>query len=209
MKKFLLCLLTVMLLCSCAAGCSGQSAIADMSPDAPLVTIDGTVVMTVEDLQRSLKEQEISQQIKGTEVQDEQALFLEKAELRILSYYAEQFGLSTDEEFLNEEYDSHVSEIQDTSIYGSEKEFFDALQEALNMNDGEYKAWNVEENLIEYNVANLLNDLVDTYKYVTDPIYMEELVLENLHALLDMSEIEFGYPGIEKSDFSFEKALSL
>ena len=51
------------------------------------------------------------------------------------------------------------------------------------MNDEEYKAWNVEENLIEYNVANLLNDLVDTYKYVTDPIYMEELVLENLHAL--------------------------
>ena len=68
---------------------------------------------------------------------------------------------------------------------------------------------NIKENLIEYNVANLLNDLVDTYKYVTDPIYMEELVLENLHALLDMSEIEFGYPGIEKSDFSFEKALSL
>ena len=67
------------LLCSCAAGCSGQSAIADMSPDAPLVTIDGTVVMTVEDLQRSLKEQEISQQIKGTEVQDEQALFFRES----------------------------------------------------------------------------------------------------------------------------------
>ena len=209
MRKFLLCLLAGMLICSMTAGCAQKSAIEGMDFGAPLVTVGGTVVMTVEDFWRSLKEQEVSQKIKGTETQKEKDLFLEKAELRILSYYAEQFGLSTDEQFLSEEYDAHIIEIEDTSVYGKEKEFFDALQQELGMSDEEYKIWNVRENLIQYNVSNLMDDLVDTYKYVTDPIYMEELALENLYALVDMAEIEFAYPGVKKEDLSFEKILSL
>ncbi len=207
MKKLLLCLLAGMLLCF-PAGCAQKSAIEGMDASAALITVDGTVIMTVEDFERSLKEQEISGEVKGTQVQKEKDLFLEKAELRILSHYAELFGLSTDEAFLREEYDTHIVEIQDTNIYDKEREFFDKLQEALGMSDEEYKEWNVSENLMKYNVTNLMDDLVDTYKYVTDPIYMEELALENLHALVGMAEVEFGYPGVGKEDLTFETTLS-
>ena len=203
---FLAALLLLALLCS--AGCSKKSALDGMNPDDPLVIIDGQVIMAVQDLQRSLKEQEISHQIKETELQAEKELFVEKAELRILSYYAEQFGLGADQQFLETEYDAHIVEIEDTEVYGKEKEFFDALQQELGMSDQEYKDWNVQENLHKYNAENLLEDLAATYSYVTDPIYMEELMLENLWALLDLSPLELGYPGIEKKDLSFETILS-
>ena len=192
----------------CTAGCSQKSALDGMNPEDPLVIIDGQVIMTVQDLQRSLKEQEISHQIKETELQAEKELFVEKAELRILSYYAEQFGLGADRQFLETEYDAHIVEIEDTEVYGKEKEFFDALQQELGMSDQEYKDWNVQENLYKYNVENLLEDLAATYSYVTDPIYMEELMQENLWALLDLSQLELSYPGIEKKDLSFETMLS-
>ena len=76
------------------------------------------------------------------------------------------------------------------------------------MSDQEYKDWNVKENLHKYNAENLLEDLAATYSYVTDPIYMEEVMLENLLALLDFSQLELGYPGVQKKDFSFQTILS-
>ncbi len=165
--------------------------------------------MTVRDFERSKKEQEISHKTKGTDLKKRQIFFKEKAGLRILSYYATRYGLSTDEAFLNEEYDTHIVEIQDTDVYGQEKAFFDELQQELGMNDDQYKAWNVAENLIQYNVSNLLDDIVDTYKAITDPIYMEEVTLENLYALVNDAEIVISYPGIDKEDLRFEKILSL
>ena len=179
-----------------------------MNPDDPLLVINGQVIMTVQDLQRSLKEQEISHQVKGTALQKEKDLFLQKAELRILSYYAEQFSLGADQQFLETEYDAHIIEIEDTEVYGKEKEFFDALQKEFGMSDQEYKDWNVQENLHKYNAENLLEDLAATYSYVTDPIYMEEVMLENLLELLDFSQLELSYPGVQKKDFSFQTILS-
>ncbi len=192
----------------CAAGCSKKSALEGMNPDDPLLVINGQVIMTVQDLQRSLKEQEISHQVKGTALQKEKDLFLQKAELRILSYYAEQFSLGADQQFLETEYDAHIIEIEDTEVYGKEKEFFDALQKEFGMSDQEYKDWNVQENLHKYNAENLLEDLAATYSYVTDPIYMEEVMLENLLELLDFSQLELSYPGVQKKDFSFQTILS-
>ena len=203
---FLAVLLLLALLC--AAGCSKKSALEGMNPDDPLLVVNGQVIMTVQDLQRSLKEQEISHQVKGTALQKEKDLFLQKAELRILSYYAEQFSLGADQQFLETEYDAHIIEIEDTEVYGKEKEFFDALQKELGLSDQEYKDWNVQENLHKYNVENLLEDLAATYSYVTDPIYMEEVMLENLLELLDFSQLELGYPGVQKKDFSFQTILS-
>lgn len=203
---FLAVLLLLALLC--AAGCSKKSALEGMNPDDPLLVVNGQVIMTVQDLQRSLKEQEISHQVKGTALQKEKDLFLQKAELRILSYYAEQFSLGADQQFLETEYDAHIIEIEDTEVYGKEKEFFDALQKEFGMSDQEYKDWNVKENLHKYNAENLLEDLAATYSYVTDPIYMEEVMLENLLALLDFSQLELGYPGVQKKDFSFQTILS-
>ena len=191
-----------------AAGCSKKSALEGMNPDDPLLVVNGQVIMTVQDLQRSLKEQEISHQVKGTALQKEKDLFLQKAELRLLSYYAEQFSLGADQQFLETEYDAHIIEIEDTEVYGKEKEFFDALQKEFGMSDQEYKDWNVQENLHKYNAENLLEDLAATYSYVTDPIYMEEVMLENLLELLDFSQLELGYPGVQKKDFSFQTILS-
>ena len=107
---FLAVLLLLALLC--AAGCSKKSALEGMNPDDPLLVVNGQVIMTVQDLQRSLKEQEISHQVKGTALQKEKDLFLQKAELRILSYYAEQFSLGADQQFLETEYDAHIIEIR-------------------------------------------------------------------------------------------------
>lgn len=198
---FLAVLLLLALLC--AAGCSKKSALEGMNPDDPLLVVNGQVIMTVQDLQCSLKEQEISHQVKGTALQKEKELFLQKAELRLLSYYAEKFELGADRQFLETEYDAHIIEIEDTEVYGKEKEFFDALQQELGMSDQEYKDWNVQENLHKYNAENLLEDLAATYSYIIDPIYMEEVMLENLLELLDFSQLELGYPGVQKKDFSF------
>lgn len=203
---FLSALLLLALLC--IAGCSQKSALDGMNPEDPLVVVNGQVIMTVQDLQRSLKEQEISHQVKGTALQKEKELFLQKAELRLLSYYAEEFELGADRQFLEAEYDAHIIEIEDTEVYGKEKEFFDALQKELGLSDQEYKDWNVQENLHKYNVENLLEDLAATYSYIIDPIYMEEVMLENLLELLDFSQLELGYPGVQKKDFSFQTILS-
>lgn len=203
---FLSALLLLALLCT--AGCSQKSALDGMDPEDPLVVVNGQVIMTVQDLQRSLKEQEISHQVKGTALQKEKDLFLQKAELRLLSYYAEEFELGADRQFLEAEYDAHIIEIEDTEVYGKEKEFFDALQKELGLSDQEYKDWNVQENLHKYNVENLLEDLAATYSYIIDPIYMEEVILENLLELLDFSQLELGYPGVQKKDFSFQTILS-
>ena len=203
---FLAVLLPAALLC--AAGCSKKSALDGMNPDDPLVVVNGQVIMTVQDLQRSRKEQEVSHQVKGTALRKEKELFLQKAELRLLSYYAEKFELGADRQFLETEYDAHIIEIEDTEVYGKEKEFFDALQQELGMSDQEYKDWNVQENLHKYNAENLLEDLAATYSYVTDPIYMEEVMLENLLELLDFSQLELSYPGVQKKDFSFQTILS-
>ncbi len=203
---FLSALLLLALLC--AAGCSKKSALDGMNPEDPLVVVNGQVIMTVQDLQRSLKEQEISHQVKGTALQKEKDLFLQKAELRLLSYYAEEFELGADRQFLEAEYDAHIIEIEDTEVYGKEMEFFDALQKELGLSDQEYKDWNVQENLHKYNVENLLEDLAATYSYIIDPIYMEEVMLENLLELLDFSQLELGYPGVQKKDFSFQTILS-
>lgn len=207
MRKTLLFLLAAC--CLSVAGCAKKDALSGMSPESALVSVDGEVVMTVQDFERSLIEQEVSHETKGTERKKEAELFKEKAGLRILSYYAERYGLSTDEAFLQEEYDAHIVEIEDTDVYGQEKAFFDELQQALGMDDEQYKAWNVAENLIQYNVANLLDDIVDTYKAITDPVYMEEVTLENLYALVNDAEIVISYPGVSKDDLRFENLLSL
>lgn len=203
---FLAALLSAALLC--AAGCSKKSALDGMNPDDPLLIVNGQVIMTVQDLQRSRKEQEVSHQVKGTALRKEKELFLQKAELRLLSYYAEKFELGADRQFLETEYDAHIIEIEDTEVYGKEKEFFDALQQELGMSDQEYKDWNVQENLHKYNAENLLEDLAATYSYIIDPIYMEEVMLENLLELLDFSQLELSYSGVQKKDFSFQTILS-
>ena len=74
-EKTLLFLLTAML-CLAAAGCA-KDALSGMDPDSALVTVDGEVVMTVRDFERSKKEQEISHKTKGTDLKKRQ-IFLKK-----------------------------------------------------------------------------------------------------------------------------------
>ncbi len=204
MKKLLLCLLSAaLLLCGCAA----KTTVLNEAPSTVLVSIDGESIMTVEDLSRLMTQQEVSHDTKGTDLAEEKDVFEKEAESRILSYFAVKFGLQEATIDLNQEFDTHMEEIQDTQTYGNEKLFSDTLQKTLGMSDQEYKEWTVNENYISYNVQNLLDDISSNYKSIVDPAEMEEDILKNLEELTNMYDIRINYPGIAPQKKTFQHVL--
>ncbi len=206
MKKYFLLFLTVLLL-FVFCGCAKKDTVSSLLPEDPLLTIDGQVVMTVLDFQRLLIEQQVSADVKGTEISAEDELFIKSAERYILSYFAELYNVGYDKDSLYEEFDNHMEELSDEEIYGTEKLFSETLQQELGLGDDAYKEWAVSDSLLDYNVSLLLEDIADVYGNITDPIQMEEYILQNVYALFEVYDIELSYPGVKASDLTFVDTL--
>ena len=155
-------------------------------PSTPLVTVEGETIFTVQDLSYLMIEQEVSHEVKGTSLKTEKEVFEEAAEQRILAYIAEKLGAAEDRSFWEEEFDSHMEEIQDTDIYAEEKELSDTLQERLGMDDEAYKDWTVEKNVDAASAENLIDEITNDYQTILDPVELEENTRKNLEALAEM-----------------------
>jgi hypothetical protein len=108
-------------------GCS-QSKLDRFSDHEALLLVNGEVVMTALDFRRLTIQQAVSHDIKETEELSEKELFIQQAQITLLSYFATEYGLSYDRSVLEEEYDAHMLEIQDTDLYGNELLFATTLQ---------------------------------------------------------------------------------
>ena len=194
MKKLIPLLWVLLLL---FAGCQEASVLED-DPSTPLVTVEGETIFTVQDLSYLMIEQEVSHEVKGTSLKTEKEVFEEAAEQRILAYIAEKLGAAEDRSFWEEEFDSHMEEIQDTDIYAEEKELSDTLQERLGMDDEAYKDWTVEKNVDAASAENLIDEITNDYQTILDPVELEENTRKNLEALAEMYDARIQYPGLSE-----------
>ncbi len=194
-----------LLLCGAMAlalwGCAAEE---EIPGDQALLTVNGEVIFTGQDLENYMIEQEVRYEVRGQAQDSRDEVFREMAERRLLAYAARQLGINADTTFLEEQYDLHMEEIQDTDIYGDELEFAEKLQEALGMDDETFRQWNIDENIIEYDIENLLTDVTDSFSQIQTAEIMEEQMVENLAAFLRMYEIECTYSGMEDWFPTFE-----
>ena len=103
-----------------------------------------------------------------TDLPREKAAFITQAEIALLSCFAEEYGLSYDRTAVEQEYDAHLLEIQDTDLYGKELLFSTALQAALGMDADAYRTWSVDEACKDYDVQELLDDIASLYSHISD-----------------------------------------
>lgn len=156
-------------------GCS-QSKLDRFSDHEALLLVNDEVVMTTLDFRRLTIQQAVSHDIKETEELSEKELFIQQAQIALLSYFATEYGLSYDRSVLEEEYDAHMLEIQDTDLYGNELLFATTLQGALGMDSVAFRTWSIDESIKDYNIDALLEDLALLYTHITDEEILKEFM---------------------------------
>lgn len=187
-------------------GCS-QSKLDRFSDHEALLLVNGEVVMTALDFRRLTIQQAVSHDIKETKELSEKKLFIQQAQIALLSYFATEYGLSYDRSVLEEEYDAHMLEIQNTDLYGNELLFATTLQGALGMDSVAFRTWSIDESIKDYNIDALLEDLALLYTHITDEEILKEFMQENLLHLYEIYEIEVCYPGVTIKDLDFSELL--
>ena len=187
-------------------GCS-QSKLERFSDDEALLLVNGEVIMTALDFKRLTIQQTVSHDIKKTEVLSEKKLFIQQAQIALLSYFATEYGLAYDRSALEEEYDAHMLEIQDTELYGNELLFATTLQGTLGMDNTTFRTWSINESIKDYNIDALLEDLALLYTHITNEEILKEFMQENLLHLYEIYEVEICYPGVTVKDLDFSELL--
>lgn len=190
MRRLGLVLALVLLL---AAGCATA---ADISSDAPLVVAGGETLLTGEDFARARLSQALAEEYMDKEHLSDEELFRMLAEYRVAAYIAREYGLEEQDVDLAEEYDFHMQEIQDESLYPGQLDYVTALQEQMGMTDEEFREWSIAESAYEYDAQALVQAISDEYPY-TDPEVMGETVRSELLNLFEMYGAECAYPGVE------------
>lgn len=203
-RFFSLAVCAMMLFCLCGCAKSRLSAFAD---EEALLTVDGQPILTALDFRRLRTQQAVSHDILDTDLPREKAAFITQAEIALLSCFAEEYGLSYDRTAVEQEYDAHLLEIQDTDLYGKELLFSTALQAALGMDADAYRTWSVDEACKDYDIQELLDDIASLYSHISDAETLRELLQQNLLHLLEIHEVEIRYPGVSLRKLTFEDIL--
>ena len=181
--------------------------IKNMNADEALLLVNGEVIMTVGEFRHLIAKYSVSHDILGTESIKEEMLFIQQAELYIMAYTAAQAGLTVEYNQLEEEFENHMTEIQDTDVYGNQLLYSVTLQEALVMDDAAYKEWTIAQSLKEYQADALLQDIASVYANVKDGEVMREYLQQHLMHLTSFYNIEIRYPGVNSKDLTFETHL--
>lgn len=202
MKKgmgILLCLVLLLALWGCA-----KEQEAEIPEEQALLAVNGQVIFTGKDLANYQIEQKVQQEVRGKTPLSQEEVFRKMAEKRLLAYFAGEVGVAGDPSALEDQYDMHLEEIQDTELYGDELKFTQKLQEALQMDDDTFRKWNIDENMIEHDVENLISDVAKSFQQVQVAEDIEEKILENLRVFIEMYDITCTYPGLEDWFPSFQ-----
>ena len=204
-KKRIIALVFSILMLLSLFGC--KSKIKNMNAGEALLLVNGEVIMTVGEFRHLIAKYSVSHDILGTESIKEEMLFIQQAELYIMAYTAAQAGLTVEYNQLEEEFENHMTEIQDTDVYGNQLLYSVTLQEALVMDDAAYKEWTIEQSLKEYQADALLQDIASVYANVKDGEVMREYLQQHLMHLTSFYNIEIRYPGVNSKDLTFETHL--
>lgn len=204
-KKRVIALVFSILMLLSLFGC--KSKIKNMNANEALLLVNGEVIMTVGEFRHLIAKYSVSHDILGTETIKEEMLFIQQAELYIMAYTAAQAGLTVEYNQLEEEFENHMAEIQDTDVYGNQLLYSVTLQEALVMDDAAYKKWTIEQSLKEYQADALLQDIASVYANVKDGEVMREYLQQHLMHLTSFYNIEIRYPGVNSKDLTFETHL--
>lgn len=180
-------------------GCAAP-ALEDLPPDTPLLSINGETLISSQDFATKKLEQELSGEMLGTTVREDEELFFYMAEYRVASYLAELAGVGVEDALLEEEYDSHMSEIQDTEVYPNQLAFTQAFQEQAGFTDEQMKTWNTEEYRYQLNAEALTTSIARDFGNLADAFEIEWAIRDNLDAFLSMQELTCSYPGL--SDYT-------
>ena len=186
--------------------CKKKSAL-DLPDDTPLLIFNGETLMDVSYFRKLYTEMNVSNDILGTAVSDEKELFIHEAEVLILSRIAEMYHISADTEEISEQYDEHMEEIADESSYPGELTYFLTLRDALNFQPSELKQFVVEQTYHDYNVTNVIDDISDSYLFITDKDILLEYLQINILEIVETSEVEIGFPGVQVNKLTFMDVL--
>lgn len=205
MKKLLISILAIVLLMS-ASSCKKQSVL-DHDDSESLLIYEDTVLMDVGYLRQLMTEQNVSADILGTDVLSEKDLFKHEAEIRILSHIAEIYKVNYDKAEVAIEYDDHMEEIADVTSYPGQLEYFNTLRDALGLTPEALKEFVVTETYHNYNVTKLLDDISQSYQFVTDKDILLEYLQSNILEFMETTDIKINYPGVKLSQLDFMDVL--
>ena len=183
MKKLLcavICLLFI--LAACSEGAAEK--IDDRPMDDALITIDGKTVLTVQEYNNFVIENEISHELNGTDLLSEEELFKTQAEYTCAAFLSELFDVQADLDEMYLEYDDTISELN-SNLDTKALEYNAKLRNALGMTEKEFRDWCANHSYIRTSANNLIEDISLSYAYITNGEAMAEEIIMNLRQMLN------------------------
>jgi lipoprotein len=183
MKKLLcavICLLFI--LAACSEGAAEK--IDDRPMDDALITIDGKTVLTVQEYNNFVIENEISHELNGSDLLSEEELFKTQAEYTCAAFLSELFDVQADLDEMYLEYDDTISELN-SNLDTKALEYNAKLRNALGMTEKEFRDWCANYSYIRTSANNLIEDISLSYAYITNGEAMAEEIIMNLRQMLN------------------------
>ena len=123
------------------------------------------------------------------------------------SHIAEIYKVNYDKAEVAIEYDDHMEEIADVTSYPGQLEYFNTLRDALGLTPEGLKEFVVTETYHNYNVTKLLDDISQSYQFVTDKDILLEYLQSNILEFMETTDIKINYPGVKLSQLDFMDVL--
>ncbi len=183
MKKLLcavICLLFI--LAACSEGAAEK--IDDRPMDDALITIDGKTVLTVQEYNNFVIENEISHELNGSDLLSEEELFKTQAEYTCAAFLSELFDVQADLDEMYLEYDDTISELN-SNLDTKALEYNAKLRNAFGMTEKEFRDWCANYSYIRTSANNLIEDISLSYAYITNGEAMAEEIIMNLRQMLN------------------------
>lgn len=205
----------IILVCLCfaialvLAACSGTK-LSKLAPEDPLITIDGEVVMTVQDFLYLKTEQTLQKEYFDADAVSEKELFALWAERYILAYFSRHYAENeVTEGTVESDFDGQLAEMEENPTeYESQLAFIEAYKKQTGMTAEKYRSWSVDVTMIQYEVDALLVDITDSFPAVTDPTVLEEHLIETIFLLVDDQDVAIFYPGLIIESLTFRKGIA-
>ena len=188
-------LIGIVLACLLLSGCGAQTA-----ADLPkvLVEADGQTIMTKQDLQYAVMDQNLLEKMFGQKKRDIRQVFERYAEYRVAAFLAGQYGVEASKADAETKYENYMEELTDDNTIAYIKE----LKEKMGLSDQDFKAYKIDEEVMYESTQNLLEDIASQYQNVYNAEGIEDQIQQNLMEITKNAGITLHYPGVSRLDFS-------
>ena len=191
MRKLLLLLCAVLVLCTACAGKAERFS----SPDEVLLKINGSPVLTARDYLFAEAWQNAEKELFHKAALTEDALFSELSAAAACSVFAEEYGTAADKPELEGEYEVYIESA------GSDEESKQCAQKvkaALSLSDSELKELYLKNAYFYASTDALVKDIAGVYTDTSDPESIRERVMDNIREIASYYDIEANFAGTER-----------